>query len=56
LRNSTATRFSEKTLRLWKFGFAIIAYAPYFPSQCVKSRTSTWFRTFSMVYQISRCS
>jgi len=32
LRIFIATKFSEKTLRLWKFGFAIIVSAVYLPA------------------------
>jgi len=41
--------FSEKTLRLWKFGFAIIASASYFLSQYATKRTLTWLCTFSII-------
>jgi len=47
-RFSIAIRFSEKTLLLWKFSFAIIT-SIYFSSQRVTSRTLTWLHTFSMV-------
>jgi len=44
-RISIATKFSEKMLLLWKFGFAIIASD--LSSQCITSRT--WLRIFFIV-------